>query len=68
MKENNEQDFNVEAALSRMEEINNLLAQQGTSLKDALALYKEGVALAEKCKASLEGVEKELKIVNPDFQ
>ena len=64
MSEVNEDNFDIEAALTRMEEINGLLSQQNTSLRDSLELYKEGVSLAEECKKRLEGVEKELKIIN----
>lgn len=60
----NEKDFNIEQALARIEEINQLLSQQGTSLKDSMELYKEGVELADKCKKNLEGVEKEIIILS----
>ncbi len=65
MSEINKDNFDIEGALSRMEEINGLLSQQNTSLRDSLELYKEGVALAEECKKRLEGVEKELQVINP---
>ena len=65
MSELNKDNFDIEGTLSRMEEINGLLSQQSTSLRDSLELYKEGVALAEECRKRLEGVEKELKIINP---
>lgn len=57
-------DFNIEQALARIEEINQLLSQPGTSLKDSMELYKEGVELADKCKKNLEGVEKEIIILS----
>ncbi|MCR5213649.1 MAG: exodeoxyribonuclease VII small subunit [Eubacterium sp.] len=65
---NNFDDFDLEAALSRMDEINTLLSREGTSLQESLELYKEGVALAGECKKRLEGVEKQLKIINPEGQ
>ena len=61
-----EQEFNLEEAMARLEEINQELAKSGTSLKDSMALYKEGVELAQKCKDSLEGVEKEIQILSAD--
>ena len=57
-------EFDIEKALERLEEINELLAKSGTSLKDSMALYKEGVELSDKCKENLEGVEKEIKILS----
>ncbi len=58
------EEFDIEKALERLEEINELLSKSGTSLKDSMELYKEGVALSEKCKENLEGVEKEIKILS----
>ena len=61
-----EKEFDLEKAMARLEEINQELAKSGTSLKDSMALYKEGVELADKCKDSLEGVEKEIQILSAD--
>ena len=58
------EEFDIEKALERLEDINELLSKSGTSLKDSMELYKEGVALSEKCKENLEGVEKEIKILS----
>ena len=58
------EEFDIEKALERLEEINELLSKSGTSLKDSMELYKEGVALSDKCKENLEGVEKEIKILS----
>ena len=65
-KDSEEKEFDIEKALARLEEINQELAKSGTTLKDSMALYKEGVELAEKCKVSLEGVEKEIQILSAD--
>lgn len=54
----------IEDAFSRLEEINQLLENQDTNLKDALSLYSEGVKLVSLCKENLEGVEKEIQILN----
>ena len=62
MDENME--FNVDQAMNRLDEINKALAGNNVSLKDALALYKEGVALADKCNQHLIGVEKEIEVIN----
>ena len=57
--------FNVDEALDRLEEINEELSQKDISLDESIKLYNEGTVLAAKCRDHLEGVEKELKIVNP---
>lgn len=54
----------VEEAFERLEEINARLESQETGLKESLALYAEGVKLVAACKESLEGVEKEIQILN----
>ena len=63
IKETNEE-FNVDEAMDRIEAINKRLAQEELPLKEALELYKQGAELAQKCQSRLEGVEKELKILN----
>ncbi len=57
-------EFNVDEALDRLEEINKKLTEKGLPLNDSLELYKEGTMLATKCKEHLEGVEKQLQIIN----
>lgn len=59
---NNE--FNLEDAFKRLNEINNLLEDPETTLKSSLELYSEGVSLANECKKSLEGMEKEIIILS----
>lgn len=58
------QEFNVDAALAQLEEINRKLGSDTISLSESLKLYKEGVQLASKCQEHLVGVEKELQIIN----
>lgn len=41
-----------------MEEINKLLENPDTNLKDSMTLYAEGVELANACKEELAGVER----------
>ena len=57
------EEFSIEDAMKRIEQINGLLAQEGTSLKDSLTLYEEGVLLSEKCRKSIEGIETQIKII-----
>ncbi len=61
-----EEQFDVEAALKRLEEINTRLAGGDMPLSESIVLYKEGVELAAKAKEHLEGVEKELQIIRED--
>ena len=58
--------FIVEDAFARLEEIITALEAPETKLSDAMELYKEGVVLSDKCRDNLEGVEKEIKIINAD--
>ena len=65
-EKNDNQDFNVDEALERLEEINGKLAGGEMTLQESIDLYKEGVLLAEKSREHLEGVEQELQLVNKD--
>ncbi|MBQ7425171.1 MAG: exodeoxyribonuclease VII small subunit [Lachnospiraceae bacterium] len=56
----------VEDAFARLEEIITALEAPETKLSDAMELYKEGVVLSDKCRENLEGVEKEIKILNAE--
>ncbi|MBP3729336.1 MAG: exodeoxyribonuclease VII small subunit, partial [Lachnospiraceae bacterium] len=51
-------------ALEQLEAINQRLADPEIPLKESLELYKKGVELAALCQKQLEGVEKELQILN----
>ena len=57
-------EFNVDEALEKLEEINNKLSDKDISLDESIKLYNEGTKLATQCKEHLEGVEKQLQIVN----
>ncbi|MCR4624534.1 MAG: exodeoxyribonuclease VII small subunit [Lachnospiraceae bacterium] len=59
-------EFNIDRALDRLEEINDRLGAQDIPLNESIELYKEGTILASKCKEQLQGIEKELKILNKD--
>ena len=62
--EEQKDNFNVDKALDRLEEINELLGKPDIELKTSLELYKEGALLAARCKEELEGIRRELDIVN----
>ena len=59
-------EFNIDEALKRLDEINRRLSEEGLPLSESLALYKEGVELAAKCKESLDTIEKEIIILTPE--
>lgn len=60
-KDNN---FNIEEAFSRLNEIVEDLDDKDVSLMDSLSMYAEGVKLVAACREKLEGVEKEIRILN----
>ena len=57
-------DFNIDEALEKLEEINKQLSDKDITLDDSLKLYNEGTTLAKKCQEHLVGVETQLQIVN----
>ena len=56
----------IEESFERLEEIIRMLEDPKTGLSDAMKYYTEGVKLLEGSRAVLEGVEQELKILNPE--
>lgn len=54
----------IEDAFARLAEITAGLENPETGLKESLELYSEGVKLVAACKSNLEGVEKEIQILN----
>ena len=65
-KENEKDKLVIEEAFARLEEINKLLENPDTSLKESLSLYSEGVKLVNACKENLEGVEEQIQIINEE--
>lgn len=61
---NHAEEFNIDEALARLEEINNRISDKNLPLNESIKLYTEGTQLAEECKKHLEGVRTELKILN----
>ena len=59
--------LSYEAQLERLAEIVDAIDESETSLDTALALYKEGLQLAEKCAQSLAQYENEVLILEKDF-
>ncbi|MCR5337430.1 MAG: exodeoxyribonuclease VII small subunit [Lachnospiraceae bacterium] len=64
MEEN--QKFDVDQAMDRIEEINRKMAGGQVSLQESLDLYKEGTELAAKVQEELAYVEKQLIEIGKD--
>ena len=63
-QETEQKEFDIDEALKRLEEINDRLAEKNIPLNESIKLYTEGTELASKCQEHLQGVEKQLKILN----
>ena len=59
--ENNE--FNFEASLKRLEEIALALENGNAQLETSLALFEEGVGLIKECNAKLDAAEQKVKLL-----
>ena len=61
MNENNE--FNFEMALKRLEEIATALENGNAQLETSLSLFEEGVGLIKECNAKLDAAEQKVKLL-----
>lgn len=58
--------MSYDAALSRLEEIVELLGDENTPIEKSLALFKEGIEITNMCQKKLEDIEKEINVLkNP---
>ncbi|MBE5944913.1 MAG: exodeoxyribonuclease VII small subunit [Lachnospiraceae bacterium] len=64
MGEKQQESIVIEEAFERLAQINQALEDPAISLKESMDLYAEGVKLVSACKSNLEGVEKEIQILN----
>ena len=67
VEEIEKEEFDIEVSFKRLEEILALMENRDTGLKKSMELYAEGVELVSKCKANLEGVEKEILVLRSNF-
>ena len=51
---NKKKENNFESALKRLEEISDLLENEGTPLEDSINLFEEGIELKEFCEEKLK--------------
>ena len=61
MNENNE--FNFEMALKRLEEIATALENGNAQLETSLSIFEEGVGLIKECNAKLDAAEQKVKLL-----
>ncbi len=64
MSDSKKEELIIEDAFNRLGEITSLMEKPDIGLKESLDLYSEGVKLVAACKENLEGVEKEIQILN----
>ncbi len=64
-KKKEEKAMSIEEAFARLEEIIRSLEDPKTGLAEAMAYYEEGVKLLAQSQETLDGVEKELKVLRP---
>ena len=55
--------YDLETAMTRLDNVVDALSKEGASLEEALALYEEGVALVRHCNAKLEAVERKINVL-----
>ena len=55
--------YDLETAMTRLDDVVDALSKEGASLEEALALYEEGVALVRHCNAKLEVVERKINVL-----
>ncbi len=58
------EDMKIEEVFERLAEINAQLENSETGLADALNCYAEGIKLVVAAKKNLEGVEKEMEVLD----
>lgn len=56
-------EMTFEAAMSRLEEIVQLLENEKAPLEESLRLYEEGVSLVRRCSSELDGAEQKVQIL-----
>lgn len=61
-------DLQVEEAFKELEEIIRKLEGEKTSLREAIQLYSEGAQLIHSCREELQGIEKEMIIIDESME
>lgn len=56
----------LEQSMQELSEIVTKMERGGMPLEETFELYKEGMALLKQCRSAIDGVEKELQILEDD--
>ncbi|RTY36196.1 exodeoxyribonuclease VII small subunit [Chlorobium phaeovibrioides] len=54
----------VETLISRLEEITRTMETPETGLEGSIALYEEGLSIAEQCRKRLQEARKKIEVIN----
>ncbi len=57
------EEYDLEAAMRRLDEVSEALARENVGLEVSMALYEEGVALVRHCERLLSAVERRISII-----
>ena len=60
------QEMTFEQAVSRLEQIADILAKGDSDLDDAVALYEEGVKLSEFCNKKLSKIQQKITVIKEE--
>ncbi|MDT9545811.1 MAG: exodeoxyribonuclease VII small subunit [Chlorobium sp.] len=58
----------IETLISRLEEITLTMETPETGLEGSIALYEEGLSIAEQCKKRLQEAKKKIEVINSSAQ
>jgi exodeoxyribonuclease VII small subunit len=57
----------IEELISRLEEITRNIENPETGLEKSIALYEEGLTIADSCKKRLQEARKKIEVINPEL-
>ena len=57
----------IEGLISRLEDITRNIENPETGLENSIALYEEGLTIADNCKKRLLEARKKIEVINPEL-
>lgn len=66
MKEQEKEDFSIEAAFEKLESTVNRLEQEDISLEESFRVYQSGMELLKQCNDAIDKVEKQVLVLQED--
>ncbi len=57
----------IEELISRLEDITRNIENPETGLENSIALYEEGLTIADNCKKRLLDARKKIEVINPEL-